>query len=231
MATYGTQMSEIKNYKYGICMTTYNRPEYLSRSLETLKETQFLDGTIIRILDDDSSNKETKRLLQDFKIDNPFVKVFIETNIYNIGPIHNYTKNIIKFLNDDVDYVVNLDSDSIHNPKWLKKINLLNNYFGPEVLSSVFWCDHGHPKQEFLINEEKFYKTRSLNGICLCFPKYFVKHFVDKKNNRSFDGFTSTDLRKKYNLDTVVTELSYVEHIGLHGVNYPPDVAKKFVGI
>ena len=82
-----------------------------------------------------------------------------------------------------------------------------------------------------MINEEKFYKTRSLNGICLCFPKYFVKHFVDKKSNRSFDGFTSTDLRKKYNLDTVVTELSYVEHIGLHGVNYPPDVAKKFVGI
>ena len=110
-------------------------------------------------------------------------------------------------------------------------MNLLNNHFGPKILSSVFWCDHGYPKQEILIDGEKFYKTRSLNGICLCFPKFFVKDFVNKKNGRSFDGFASTDLRNKYNLDTVVTELSYVEHIGLHGLNYPPDIANKFVGI
>jgi hypothetical protein len=220
----------MKKYKYGISITTYNRPEYLSQFLETFRNTNFLEGTVVRILDDDSSNKETLEMLNNFKIDNPNVELHIEHNLYNMGPVYNYTKNIIKFENDDVDYIINLDSDSIHNPEWLNKINEINNHFGPKVLSSVFWCDHGYPHEKIQL-EETFLKTRSLNGLCLCFPKYFMQDFIDKKGSRSFDGFTSYDLKKKYNLDTVVTELSYVEHIGLHGVNYPPDIAKKFVGI
>ena len=221
----------MKKYKYGISITTYNRPEYLSQFLETFRNTNFLEGTVVRILDDDSSNKETLEMLNNFKIDNPNVELHIEHNLYNIGPIYNYTKNIIKFENDDVDYIINLDSDSVHNPEWLNKINEINNHFGPKVLSSVFWCNHGYPRTEVKIEEEKYLYTRSLNGICLCFPKFFVKEFVNKKNDRSFDGFTSYDLRHKYKLNTVTTKQSYVEHIGLHGINWPPDVAHSFVGV
>ena len=219
----------MKEYKYGICITTYNRPEYLERFFATLKNTEFLDNTIVRILDDCSDERSTK-IIEEFMIDSDKVKLFKETNIYNLGPGYNYTKNILNFKEDDVDYIINLDSDSVHNPKWLKKINLINNLFGPKVLSSVFWCDHGYPYEKIEL-EETFLKTRSLNGLCLCFPKFFMQDFIDKKGSRSFDGFTSYDLKKKYDLETVVTELSYVEHIGLHGVNYPPDIAKKFVGI
>ena len=143
----------MKKYKYGISITTYNRPEYLSQFLETFRDTNFLEETVVRILDDDSSNKETLEMLNNFKIDNPNVELHIEHNLYNMGPVYNYTKNIIKFENDDVDYIINLDSDSIHNPEWLNKINEINNHFGPKVLSSVFWCDHGYPYEKIELEE------------------------------------------------------------------------------
>lgn len=221
----------MKKYKYGICITTYNRPNYLSSFINTLKDTEFLNNTVIRILDDNSNNSKTLHLINNLPSFSDKVTLHFERNEKNLGPAFNYTENIKKFIDDDVDYIINLDADCILNKKWLKKINFINNCFGPNVISSVFWCDHGYPTEEVIINDETFLKTRSLNGICLCFPKYFIDDFMNKKTSRSFDGFVSYDLKHKYNLDTITTEISYLEHIGIKGVNYPPDVAKQFIGL
>ena len=240
------------NYKYGINITTYNRPEYLEKMFFYFKKTNFLDNTIIKITDDFSDDKRTTDLVNDFELDNKNYKVKKYFNPFNFGAKLNYLRSVQRFWDEDVDYVVNLDSDAIVNKNWLIEINKMNNIFGPNVLSSVFYCDnsfgdvtigkntHEPVNKDFfkkIENTNEYYKTKTLNGICLSFPKFIIKDLFDETHARHFDGLVSHDLKIKYNLQSICTSKSYVEHIGEYGVNsninFPTtvDKATNFVGV
>jgi glycosyltransferase involved in cell wall biosynthesis len=54
------------NNKFGIILTTFNRYEYLEKTLETLSKTNFLPNTIIKIFDDCSTENKVIELLNNY---------------------------------------------------------------------------------------------------------------------------------------------------------------------
>jgi glycosyltransferase involved in cell wall biosynthesis len=52
--------------KTAIIIPTYNRPEYLKKCFESLADTYIAPETLIYIIDDASTNKETIKLIKAF---------------------------------------------------------------------------------------------------------------------------------------------------------------------
>ena len=107
-----------KQYKYGILMCCYNRPEFLKKTLESLKKTNIedLNQSVIYIIDDHSENKETTKLIEDYVNDIKNVKginnleIKIDRNRNNMG-IAKSLKKGFTFLYPKCEYLTNIDSD------------------------------------------------------------------------------------------------------------------------
>ena len=140
-------------YKYGILMCCYNRPEILKKTLESLKKTnkEDLNQSIIFIIDDHSSNSETFKLIENYVDDIKSIdgvdslEVQIKRNKNNIGIARSLVKGF-KFLYPKCEYLTNVDSDVLVKPNWLPKLQEIYNKSNTElnngkgVLVSGFNC-------------------------------------------------------------------------------------------
>lgn len=216
--------------KFGINITTFNRPEYLKLFFESFVATKIFDNTIINVTDDFSTDLETKDLLKKY-ID--YLSLNNTVNFYqngvNLGSKLNYEKSLLSFESTDIDFVINLDSDCILHKNWLVEIKEIIDVFGENILCSSFFCEHhlGNPNNrlEFIQkdkNNRKYVIRDTLNGLGLCFPKKILSDF-NVKTDKHFDTYVNTDLKNKYNLICVCTSVSYIQHIGKNGVNSTPD--------
>ena len=59
-----------KQYKYGILICCHNRPEFLKKTLESLKKTnkEDLNQSILYIIDDCSDDNETTKMIEEYDI-------------------------------------------------------------------------------------------------------------------------------------------------------------------
>lgn len=120
-----------KQYKYGILMCCYNRPEILKKTLESLKQTnkEDLNQSIIYIIDDHSSIKETSTIIEDYVsdiksiggVDNLEIK--INRNRENMGIAKSLEKGFT-FLYPKCEYLIHLDVTKYHllNETWLYEL-------------------------------------------------------------------------------------------------------------
>ena len=120
-----------KQYKYGIIICCYNRPEFLKKTLESLKQTNKddLNQSILYILDDHSSNKETPKIIEDYAADIKSIggvdnlEVKINRNRENMGIAKSLEKGFT-FLYPKCEYLINLDITKYHllNENWLYEL-------------------------------------------------------------------------------------------------------------
>jgi GT2 family glycosyltransferase len=224
----------MKTYKFGINVTTYNRYKYLLSTLESLKKTIFLPDTVLIITDDNSQEQDTINYLKNYNIENENIKIRKIFNESNLGSKDNYHKSLLSFIDEDVDFIVNIDSDCLLNKQWLLKINELINEFDDNIICSSFCCKYhfGNPNNKLEIIKEKYYERDTLNGMGICFPKKILHEFYNH-SPLHFDGYLCHDLKNRYKMRCICTSISYMQHIGAYGVHSNPhayDCSDNFIG-
>jgi len=225
----------MKYYKFGINITTYNRYEYLFKTLESLKNTIFIPDTVMIITDDCSQDSRVLDYLNNYNIINNNVVIKKIFNEHNLGSKNNYHKSLLTFVNENIDFIINIDSDCILNKEWLIKINELINDFNDEnIICSSFCCKYhfGNPSNKLQIVNEKYYERDTLNGLGICFPKKILYEFYSS-SSMHFDGYLCHDLKKKHNMKCYCTKDSYMQHIGEFGEHSRPsayDSSDNFIG-
>jgi glycosyltransferase involved in cell wall biosynthesis len=216
--------------KFGINITTFNRPEYAEIFFKSLSNSELIDDTIINITDDCSSDENTINLISKFKETNEKKIINIFKNDVNIGADANYKKSLSTFIDLDVDFIVNLDSDCILNKNWMIELQDLIYEFGENNLYSVFFCEKniGNLSNTYTEvigqkNQKTYYRRDSLNGLGLCFPKKILPDIVNNQTGIWFDSYVNLKLRFTYDLTPICTSVSYIQHIGEIGVNSAPN--------
>lgn len=208
--------------KYGIVMTCFNRPEYLSQTFVSLENSDVSD-TIICIVDDYSSDIDTQELIHNFKIRNRSCEIIKLRNHNNIGGCLSLKRGIDK-IKDRCHYLCNIDNDVLVKYNWLKE---LENVFikGKEVfktdinITSGFNCTTtcGH---KIIKEYPDFYIKKTIGGINM--------FFNNKTYERVINPILSTNSRKWdwdicYNAENngcpiTITKPSVIQHIGIHGM-------------
>jgi glycosyltransferase involved in cell wall biosynthesis len=118
-----------KQYKYGILIYCYNRPEFLIKTLNSLKTTDIndLNQSIIYIIDDYSTDSQTTKLIEDYDImdmvgiNKNGLELKIERNREHFGIAKTLEKGFT-FLFPKCEYLTNIDSNvNTFEPLWLSK--------------------------------------------------------------------------------------------------------------
>lgn len=228
---------ETRKYKYGILICCYNRPEYLEKTLESLKLTD-LNDSIVYIIDDNSNNIDTINLIKNFDMPNVVVKK--ERNNVNLGITKSLEKGFT-YLYSHCEYLTNLDSDVILKPNWLSALSDVHTEGkktfpnAKNLIISGFNCTSTcyHKIQETIKN---FHVKKTIGGVNTFFHKSFFKDYVhvlrttNKNKNIGWD-WNLCDYCDIKNIPILVSNPSVVQHIGFTGLNSDgsrADVAEDF---
>lgn len=181
-----------------LILTTYNRPSYLRRCLDSLRNAVLPDMVII--IDDASTDKETVQLINDFPAD---YKIFKRKNkgikdslligyqtAFDIGATH----------------VINLDADAIVKPDFVAK---LGDLYDAQHIISGFNCNN--PKNPILSEHEGYVMRQHGNGINMLVDRNQYETVIKPAllSNGNWD-FNSTN---KYPFK--IARPSCIQHIGL----------------
>lgn len=121
-----------------LIITTYNRPEYLSRCLQSIKKSGLPINTVIIISDDCSTDPQTIKLIDTFECgNNPVVRLKWNKN----GSIKQSLLNAYRLAFDHFkcETVMNLDSDAIVAHGFYQRLVHLKKHF-PHHIVTGFHC-------------------------------------------------------------------------------------------
>ncbi len=210
-------------YKFGIILCCFDRPEYLEKTLDSLKKSN-LDNTIICIIDDHSSNSKTIDLIQNFTI--PGIDIIKIRNKSNIGINHSLLKGFNKIY-PLCEYMTNIDSDVIMKSNWLDK--LYKTYISTEkydinayeFIVTGFNCKKCHHK--IIKSYPEFHIKRSIGGINMFFHRniydtLFKDILTNSPKNYGWD-WNIVNKSNELNIKLITTNPSVIQHIGYKGLN------------
>jgi len=204
-----------EGYKYGLAIACHNRPEYVKKSLESLKKT-VLNDIYICIIDDKSDNKETIELIKNFHIDNVKIEKIYSDKNEGIG------KTLIKafdILSPKCEYLIILDSDTLLNKKWLIKLQdsydaaVKSDLKYPNHIVTGFNCQQscGHKTVK---EYDNFIVKKTIGGINMFFKKeLYHEIFKGCLQGDSWDWCVCEKMP-----GFIATKPSVVQHIGKNGM-------------
>lgn len=207
--------------KTALIITTYNRPEYLKRCLESLSQLNEKPD-MIHLIDDGSTNQETIGLFWDFNLNLPG---------YNHAqfPDNKGIKERLMFGFDmwfinRMDVVINLDADAIVSPDFITRLKDLKTRYPGHIVSG-FNCNN--PQNPIIYDGPDYVLRKHVNGINMCIDKRQYENIVLP----ALQSEGNWDFNSTHNLPIVISKPSVVQHIGMvssmgHSVN--PDVACDF---
>ena len=224
-----------KQYKYGILMCCYNRPEFLKQTLESLKKTNIedLNQSVIYIIDDHSENKETTKLIEDYVNDIKNVKginnleIKIDRNRNNMGIAKSLEKGFT-FLYPKCEYLTNIDSDVLVKPYWLSTLYKVYNASNKEknddngVLVSGFNCTPPNCGHKILSSNDLYHVKKSIGGINTFFHRDMFDKYINVIGNVKKGvhwDWRLCDYCKKENIPIITSNPSVIQHIGFTGLN------------
>jgi len=192
--------------KTGLLITLFDRPEYLQKTLDSIKNSYLPDDLTIVLLDDCSTNKDTLNIFNSFEIENvPIVRL---ENEKNRGIAYNIKKGFDYLYENDFDILINLDPDALVKPYWLTILFELHSCFPRSVVTGFNTAAH-----RFTGIFETYYTKRSIGGINLMFNKDLWPKLRPQVNNSQWDW----DVSKKLANDKILmiaSSPSVIAHIG-----------------
>jgi mannosyltransferase OCH1-like enzyme/GT2 family glycosyltransferase len=214
----GFDNHELNSFEIGLVVATWNRFEYLSKSLASLSKSR-LNNCLLVIIDDASDDKDVRRLIQETAFDVPVIKLFksSRTNV-------NVSLDIAwSFLNKiGCKKLVNLDSDTLVKTNWLEVLNQLHDklrYRKDRLVLSGF-NRHNNPS---VISDNGDHIVKSaMGGINYYFDSSmfndFVKPFLSYQywDSELQDYFLK---HRAHQFKMVSAKPSVVQHIGVNGLN------------
>ena len=211
--------------KIGVLICCFNRPEYLSKTLNSIRKSNMSD-TILCIIDDYSSDSKVWNLIQQFNIYNSNCKIIKIRNQSNLGIRYSLKKGW-DILYPMCRYLCNIDSDVIVKKNWLNTLKNIENDSHQKlnkqnVIVSGFNCTSSC-LHKIVKNYGSFYTKKSIGGINMFFNKSTYKNIIYpiiSAGDRNFDwDWEVCKKAENKSCPIVVTKPSVIQHIGIKGLN------------
>lgn len=219
-------------YDIGLVMCCYNRPEYLKKTLSSLKSS--LEGMRVKMLvlihNDGSTDPSIDGLIRDWNVESNMVDIIKTSSPINRG-IHASLITSLTRVIDVCNYITILDSDAIVKNNWLTSLwntyHLGSSYFAKSpIVVSGFNCAKAHPVIGYIRNGSVPVAVlkKSVGGINLYSSADFFRHYVMraiqqcKCKNQGWD-WEMCKIMNQHGGKILSTYPSVVQHIGIDGVN------------
>lgn len=222
-----------KHYQIGLVVTTYNRPYYLRRCIQSLQRS-ILNKVIILIVDDGSNDKETLECIHSFKILNvPVLKAFrIQKDGCRMFDNLCYGWDLLlkKF---KCNYLCNLDADAIVKKHWLSELMTLHQREKPKQgpLIVTGFNATSHPISKHM---KHYYIKKSVGGINLFFDQEIYLEIVRPLLKSIYWDWEVVKAMQNSKYPILCTRPSVIQHIGERGFWSDPkvgyDVAVDYLG-
>jgi hypothetical protein len=201
------------NYKITLAIATHNRKHILEKMIKSLYMTDIANNINIRIYDDASTDFDEDYLKKAF----PDSKSFIR-NPVNLGPSKNMHKIFTDFLAYDDDLLILTDSDLIFNREWLDVVERIIDHTDGmmSLYNSVL---HTGIQNTLQIENVNMLNKRTIGGAGTVFKKDVVRKIVSELPPSNTYDWDWSEYLVKSGVRLLVTERSYVQHIGLVGFN------------
>lgn len=220
-----------------LAIPTFNRPEYVEKCFASLKQAN-LDGVMICLIDDCSTDKRTIQLFESFFIEG--VPILKYRNKKNVGVTGSLLNAIELTAHIEYEYFINLDSDAIVKPDFIQKL-IVTKAKNPLHFVTGFNSrtrNRDGSERHFVVHEEQdFCLKKSVGGINMTFCKSEVFEHLEpilqkcSKNGGNWDH----EISIKYfdnGFPPVCVKPSVVQHIGTRSsMNHnhdKPDIAEDF---
>lgn len=221
--------------KLGLLICTYNRPQYLAKCLESVKNANLPEGTKVLIVDDASTDKETIQLILSsgydclIKSENRSIK-----DSMLVGCDHLFRAGC--------KLVTNLDGDAIVKPDFATTLIDLHVKFPGHIITG-FNCrtknKNGSERHKVVNEGEGFNKKKSVGGINMMFDQFTYQNFILPSLLTCLQSGGNWDhksclLSEASGFLIVCAVPSVVQHIGIESSmghsegGEPPDVADDF---
>jgi glycosyltransferase involved in cell wall biosynthesis len=210
--------------KIGIVLCTYNRPEYLTRTLASLSRATVPHGTLLCIVDDKS---EDTKLIDEFVFPNKHIIV----NEKNSGIKHSLRRGAGYLFSHDCDLVINLDSDALMRNDFIEVLTSLHARFPDRIITgfhSTTLNDDGSERHKIIEEGEGYAVKKSVGGINMAFDKAVYEKYIlpalQQGGNWDHNACIAAG-------SAVCAVPSVVDHIGFSSSmnhNEAPDTAESF---
>jgi len=222
-----------------ISLTTYNRYDYLSRSLNSLLRSQFKSGDELFIWDDASDDPRVVDLLSSLTLhDN--LTIHVSRRLTNVGVKKNATDGIREcFKETGSQYIVLTNSDAIYNPQWLTKIEETRSTLERQgiLIGAITAFNMEYSDKEQYGHRVIGYVNRtirvkeSVGGLGVMINRDVFENM--EQTPHGWDcWYVDACIRMCYGM--FATDKSYVQHIGAEGLHSRKgsiiDTAEDFVG-
>lgn len=225
--------------KTALIITTYNRPQYLSRCLESVRAADIPNDLTIIIVDDCSTDPETKRMFNEFNIDGVPIIKFVNTK--NSKIYYSLKRGFDKAFEMGCDVVMNLDGDAIVKPNFFN-LFLEVKHFPAQIITGFNSRNKrrdGTDRHEIVKQEHDILYKRSVGGINFCFDKAAYDLYVLPALQQCLIKPTNWDqvaciAAMADDKPVVCITPSVVQHIGFDssmGHHEDPDVACDFFSL
>ena len=212
-----TQENFSNNPKILFLMRSYNRPEYLSKTLKSLQKSD-INICFKKIIYDDNSNNDTISILKKYED-----KYDILYNNINYGQKsmvrlldfvlkQNYKYDYICYVDNDVEVKSNFIKTCYETFELIKKEQKLQNN---KILLTGF---NAHRTHKTINKYEKYIEKESIGGIHMYFHKSLINKIKNWWDNGYYDWAVVEGLKKDGGR-IFCTKPSIIEHIGKIGYN------------
>lgn len=206
--------------KIAILITTYNRPAYLKRCLDSLKRVN-LQGAEIVIMDDASDDEQVKELIK------PYLKIIKHKRE---GICDSLLRGLSVAFFEGADIVISLDADAIVRNDFLQVLLKLHNQFPGKIITGFHSTTMG--RHEIISTGEGYAEKKSVGGINMLFTKQTWERYAKPALEKCIVQPDNWDNNTCKLAGSVICAVpSVVQHIGIEsslGHHDNPDVADDF---
>ncbi len=215
--------------KTALLLCTFNRAEYLKRTLTSLSKADLTNVDVL-VVDDNSTDRETRQLI----FDAPYEKL--------ISPINGSIKHslLIGFnllFSRGYFAVINLDSDTLVRPDFVHRLLLLHGRF-PDRIITGFNCrtkNRNGTERHVITDEGEGYNVKqSVGGVNMLVTRGMYDKYVRPALVKTLTENGNWDYHATKDTPGVICAVpSVIQHIGLessmgHTNSEPADVADDF---
>jgi hypothetical protein len=172
-----------KSYKYGIVIPTFGRYEYVRKSLESLRNSNLPKNETLLVIVDESLTKEvnkdkedTKQWIENFDIEGvSIIKIYKNRH----GNMFDSLLVGLDLIYPKCEYVMNLDSDTIHKKNWLNSVNevydIAKNDYQNKLIVITGYNSNNHEIEE---KRERYIIKKSVGGCHIFFKSVDYVNFL-----------------------------------------------------
>lgn len=220
--------------KLGIVITAFNRHQYFSRTLDSLKQAMIPDGTIIVLVDDCSTDTKTIQLFNQFRIEG--VDTIKYRNSQTRKEYFGLELGFSMLFERGCTIACNLDADVIVHSDFAARLIRLSEKFPQNIVSGFNTLTKdartNRARHPVLRQYEYHYTKRSIGGINMVMNEYLYKKYLlpALRTGYGWDWKLCGAVQRDGG-HFVVSKPSVVQHIGIdsslnHHIN--ADVAEDF---